>query len=280
MLIAVIYMLAFGVAYLSFVWIPIENLIARVIVADLMATVVIFIASTLFKNSSIYDPYWSVAPMIMILVFIDSLNTLNVFVVLAIWTWGLRLTLNWVYTFKSLHHQDWRYDHYKTQSGSWWPLVNFFGIHLMPTIVVITVMIPAFLAVQSGQEATPLTFVGFLIALVAVVIQYRADHQMHQHQKQQQRHTLKDGLWRLSRHPNYFAEILFWFAIFIMMMSVYPLWLAMLGPLINLTMFVIISIPLMEKRQKARKSDYASYQESTSMLIPWPPKQAQKTREA
>lgn len=85
----------------------------KVLAADIGATIAIYLLSLIFQNASLYDPYWSVQPMV-ILVALAAINHswgLNVILLLiVICFWGIRLTANWAYTFHGLAQQDWRYD--------------------------------------------------------------------------------------------------------------------------------------------------------------------------
>ncbi len=272
LLIGSIYAIAIALGVMLVVLLPLESLILRVAIADVVATAFVFAMSTLLKNSSIYDPYWSVAPMVMVLAFVRTFDLKTVLLLSAIFIWGIRLTLNWVYTFRSMERQDWRYDHFKNISGKAWPLVNFFGIHLMPTVVVFLAMLPAFLMLQSDANATGIIYLGLLMCLAATFIQTVSDMQMHRFKAEGGSGVLASGLWRYSRHPNYFGEILMWFGIYVMMLSVTAQFWAGIGALVNLAMFVFISIPLMENRQKGKHDAYADYCNVTSPLLFWPPK--------
>ncbi|MFW6285125.1 MAG: DUF1295 domain-containing protein [Bacillota bacterium] len=266
-----IYLSAFIVGVVVYRLLELDSMIARVIIADLAATVTIFLFSTAFKNSSVYDPYWSVAPMVIVPFFVETWNVASVLMVVVIGYWGIRLTLNWAVTFKGLAHEDWRYRYFKARFPRLWPLVNLFGIHLMPTVVVILVMLPALLYLQSSPYINLITLTGAFLSMLATTIQWHSDHTVHRFREHTPEYTCKVGLWKYSRHPNYFGEILMWFGVFLMLYGVRPsYYLSILGPLLNMAMFIAISIPLMEKRELKRKKDYEAYIENTNMLLPLP----------
>ena len=81
------------------------------LIADVAATIFVFIFSLVFKNASVYDPYWSVQPPVILvaLAILHGVNWFGVLLLLAIGFWATRLTANWAYTFGNLTHQDWRY---------------------------------------------------------------------------------------------------------------------------------------------------------------------------
>lgn len=81
------------------------------LIADVVATVVTFIFSVIFDNASVYDPYWSVQPPVILVAFAvgQELTLFGVLLLIVVNFWGIRLTANWAYTFANLNHQDWRY---------------------------------------------------------------------------------------------------------------------------------------------------------------------------
>ena len=256
-----------------------------ILIIDVVATIFVYIFSTIFKNSSIYDPYWSVMPIFMFILYalkVGNLGDSHVIIMLSLFIiWGIRLTINWAITFRDLSKQDWRYDMYKEKHPKLWPLINLFGIHLFPTIVVFIGMIPTFNFIEQLHiAATPTigTYFGVVICLAGIIFETIADVQMHQFKNVSSNHGLVNdkGLWKLCRHPNYFGEILFWVGICMMGISFYQDTgsdLLLFSPLVIFVMFAMISIPMMEKRQTENKAGYKEYVERTPMILPFGPKE-------
>lgn len=252
-----------------------------VLILDVIATIFVFIFSMAFSNSSIYDPYWSVMPIFMFVLYslkVGNINDPHIIIMLALFIiWGVRLTINWAVTFRDLSKQDWRYDMYKEKYPKFWPFVNLFGIHLFPTIVVFIGMIPAFNFIEQMhnlESPTIGTYFGILICIAGIIFETIADVQMHQFKSVSSNHGLVNdkGLWKLCRHPNYFGEILFWVGICIMGTSFYQdssSELLLFSPLVVFVMFAMISIPMMEKRQLENKAGYKEYSEITPMILPF-----------
>lgn len=271
-IIAFIYILAFIVGWITFVYTPGYGDIIRLFFADFAATVVIWLFGVYFKNSSVYDPYWSVAPIAIItpLVFYyEAFDVPTLLMLIAVWVWGVRLTLNWAYTFEDLTIQDWRYEKLKNETGKLWHFINFTGINLMPTVIVFLAMIPAFKLMTFHQDANLWTYAGFALSLFAAGLQYFSDKQAHRFRKENPGKVCTKGLWKYSRHPNYLGEILMWWGVYLILLSVAPQeWLTLVGALANTFLFVFISIPLMEKRQLENKQEYVVYKEKTGRLFP------------
>lgn len=282
LLIAILYMIAFATAFFTVRILPLESFLLKVLIADIVATMFIFAMTTLFDNSSIYDPYWSVAPLLILPFFINTLTPGTIVLLAIVYLWGTRLTLNWGYTFTGMKAQDWRYDHYRNRYPRLWPLVNLFGIQLMPTLIVFTALLPAILYLQTGGTLNALGVLGATLSVTAVIIQTVADIQMHRFRKNAPKGRVNDtGLWRYSRHPNYLGEIGFWFGLYIMQLSVAPAYyLSGIGFLLMVMLFTGISIPLMETRQLERKADYERYKAATSPLLLMRPSETKTTEAA
>jgi steroid 5-alpha reductase family enzyme len=86
--------------------------------------------------------------------------------------------------------------------------------------------------------------------------------------------TLRTGLWRYSRHPNYLGEILIWWSFYLFGLAADPDWAkwAIAAPISMTAMFLFVSIPLIEKRSLERRTGYQQIVDETSMLIPLPPR--------
>lgn len=189
---------------------------------------------------------------------------------IAVSLWGLRLTYNWFYTFKGLSHQDWRYTMLKEKSGKLYFFVNYFGIHMFPTLVVYLCILPAVLAIVNVVEFNFIAIIGFILCLIGVSLELFADISMQKHRKNGSGNLIRNGLWKYSRHPNYLGEITMWFGIMLLsIMVVKESPYLVMGAIINMLMFIFISIPMADKRQ-SQKEGYDLYKEETRMLLPVP----------
>lgn len=274
LLILMIYILAFIVGLIGCQWV--KDTIVRFFVFDLIATVVTFIFSVILHNSSVYDAYWSFTPMIMVIWLFVEYKAFSIFQVIflaAFLIWSIRLTINWISVFSDFSYEDWRYRKFRDEtSKALWPVVNFFGIHFMPTLFVFCGMLPVFEIVKSplGMKSLP----GICVIILGILLEFFADRQMHAFLKSRDNMSVcQDGLWRVSRHPNYLGEILIWVGVYFTMIP-YALekWYYAIGFILMILMFNIISIPLAEKRQLLRRPEYEEYREKTSRLLILPAK--------
>lgn len=255
--------------------------IVVVAAADLAATIVVFAFSVRFDNSSLYDPYWSVAPVPIALYWTlapaaDASGVRQAVVLLLVGAWAARLTYNWASQWQGFAHEDWRYADIRRQSGcAYWP-VSFAGIHLFPTIMVFAGCLSLFPALSAGRR--PFGWVD-VVAIVAtssaIVIEATADRQLRRFKDSGEAagRTLTTGLWAYSRHPNYFGENLFWWGLFLFGLAADPSYAwTIVGPLAITTMFLLVSIPMIDRRMLARRPDYAEVMRRLPALIPWSPR--------
>lgn len=255
-----------------------SHLYLRILYADIAATLIIFAGSVLYKNASVYDPYWSVAPIIiaiylMLFVALPETNSLRQFLVsFCILFWGFRLTYNWASQWRGMQHEDWRYRDLREKTGKSYWLVNLFGIHLFPTILVYLgclSLVPA-LAVSS-TEGNWLDVVAFVVAVSAVIIEATSDLQLRNFQSQnnEPEAIMRSGLWKHIRHPNYTGEMLFWWGIYLFALAANPdYWWMIIGPLAITALFFFISVPMMDKRMVNRRPAYRDHIKKTAGLIP------------
>lgn len=250
--------------------------------ADIAATVAIFVFSRLYKNSSFYDAYWSVIPPLIALYWTMAATAQGIdmarawLVVILVWLWGIRLTANWATFWPGLEHEDWRYAPIKTNAGKWNALADFSAIHLFPTVIVFAACLPIYAAV--AMDARPLNALDYLAAavtLIAILIELASDIQLHRfltHRKPDE--IMKTGLWALSRHPNYFGEWLFWAGLALFGLAAVPsawFWVVP-GAVAMLVMFLVASIPMIDKRSVERRPEYQAHMARVSGFVPWFPK--------
>ena len=258
-----------------------------VLAADVVATTVIFVFSLLWRNSSWYDAYWSVAPPAIAGWFLylaiasdaDASMLRQLLVTVVVWLWAVRLTANWAWGWTGMDHEDWRYVDLQEKAGVlWWPL-SFAGIHLFPTLCVFAGCIALYPALAlPARDANPLDALAFVVGVGATWLQLRADADLHRFRAERasRAEVLTTGIWAWCRHPNYLGEILFWVSLFLFGVAaaggVYP-W-SWLGPLVMIALFLIVSIPMIEKKLVADKPAYEAYRTTTSMILPRPPRSA------
>ena len=251
------------------------------LIADVLATIVVFGFSRAYGNSSFYDPFWSVIPPLLAIYWWaegepGGDRTRIILVVAVILVWAVRLTGNWVRGFPGLHHEDWRYPMLRDGAGRWEAAVDFLGIHLFPTLQVFAAMLAVYVAVVTGTRGLGwLDVVAVVVGLGAVLLEAVSDLQMQRFARSAQPGAVMDqGLWAWSRHPNYLGELGFWLSMALFGFAAGPghQWWVFLGLVAMVAMFEGASIPMMEKRSLERRPAYADVVARVPRLLPRPPR--------
>ena len=250
--------------------------------ADIAGTIAIFVFSKLYKNSSFYDAYWSVIPPLIALYWLLDTSASGVdmtrawLVVVLVWLWGIRLTANWATFWPGLAHEDWRYGPIKTNAGKWDVLADFSAIHLFPTMIVYVACLPIYAVV--AMDNRPINWLDYVAAsatAAAILLELVSDIQLHRFiSKRREGEIMRTGLWAYSRHPNYFGEWLFWAGLALFGISAIPAawWWVLPGAIAMLGMFLLASIPMIDKRSVERRPSYAKHMTQVSGFFPWFPK--------
>lgn len=276
LIVFIIYLIAFLATIVITNIFKFTNEWMMILFAHSLATLFIYISSISFNNSSMYDPFWSVAPIpiVIYLGFYSPESVLNNFykfiVVIPIIFWALRLTHNWTLVWHGLNEEDFRYIELKKGNILNKELINFFGIHYLPTLQVNVSLVPIYFIFTNNPENISWLIFGSFISFMAVVLQILSDKQMRDFKKDINNNNKVNnlGLWHYSRHPNYLGEVMFWFGLYFMALSIIeiPSWL-ILCPLSMLVLFVFISCPMMDERSLKRRPDYEEYMKQTSQLL-------------
>lgn len=247
----------------------------KLLIADIASTIIVFIFSILLKNASVYDPYWSVQPFVIVLaVMINYPINLPIILMFSVITlWAFRLTINWLYTFYNLNYEDWRYKLLKDKTKYFYPIINFIGIHMVPTLVVYLCTLPACYLIINNSSFNVFTILGFIISMLAILLEFFADMQMHRYKKNKKLNKvdsifIRDGLWKYSRHPNYLGEILMWYGIAFISLSSINDYLFFIGAICNTLLFICVSIPMAENKQ-SKKEGFSEYKNATRYLLPF-----------
>ena len=275
----IIYSVAFVAAIFSFQLFERLGLhdYLSILLADIIATVIVWASGVILKTASAYDPYWSLQTLAIYLCLLFKYQNWHVGTILllvVISLYSFRLTLNFVLGFHSLSYVDWRYKMLKQKTGKFYQVVNLLGICMFPTLVVYAAFLPA-MAYASITAFSMLDVIGLSIIVLGVLLELISDLQMKKFVKQRtdRSQVLDKGLWRYSRHPNYLGEISIWFGVALtLIISHFNYWFFIAGAVVNLLMFLFISIPMEEKHFKDYKPDYEQYKNDTSMLLILPKK--------
>ncbi len=234
-----------------------------------------FILAQIRKNNSLVDVGWGLGFVLVALV--------NWYFSIRIWfhdvtaivlsLWGLRLAIH-IGKRNIGKPEDWRYAQWRKDWGKWFILRSFFQIFLLQGALILVVASPVvWIISQVSMEYQTLFFLGIILWLIGWLCEVLADHQLAQFVKTKKPgEIMTTGIWKYSRHPNYFGDATLWWGISLMALSVNPQWWLLISPLImNYLLRYVSGVPFLEKKYADNKA-FQEYAKRTSIFIPWFPK--------
>ncbi len=200
--------------------------------------------------------------------------------------WGLRLSLHVVMR-NYKRGEDWRYAAWRKAWGAWVLPRSYVQIFLLQAVFLWLISLPIQYVFSHpnpyisaarwewlGLYAVPL---GILVWLFGFYFEFMSDWQLRRFRTTpgNKGKILYTGLWRYSRHPNYFGEATLWWGIYIMSLGVTPPgWWTIISPItITLLLRFVSGVPLLEKRFSANK-EYQAYAARTNAMFPGPPRRS------
>ena len=277
-----IYLIAIGIAIAATFIFNRQHPVLTAGIADIAATIIVFAASMVFNNSSVYDPYWSIAPVPIAIYWILNPMSVNTSIIrqIAVLTllviWAIRLTYNCFRRWRDIRHEDWRYADIRHKTGAlYWP-ISFFGFHLFPTIIVFIGCLSLYPVLSAGSNSFgTLDIIAILVTGTAIFIEARADYELKRFlsKPENKGEIIDSGIWAHSRHPNYFGEVLFWWGLYLFTLAAsIDFWWIIFGPIAITLLFVFISIPMMDRHILEKRTDYVKNMANIPALIPWFPR--------
>lgn len=242
---------------------------------------VLWIVQTRTRDATLVDIAWAANLALLALLYAvaidDAIPERRALVAGIACVWGLRLA---GYLFLHRAHgkpEDGRYAALRQRWGAR-ANRNFFWFFQAQAALDALLSIPFLLALaNSSPSLEALEWAGAAIALVGVVGEATADAQLARFKRAGARgKTCREGLWRYSRHPNYFFEVVVWIGFALVALAAPHGWIALFAPVLIFSLiWFVTGIPATEAQAvKTRGADYVDYQRTTSMFVPWFPRRA------
>lgn len=243
---------------------------------------VIFIIAQIIKNNSIVDLGWGFGFVLgswITLLTTDDPTLLSYIIVGFISLWGIRLSYritrrNWG------KPEDFRYANWRKEWGDKVVIIAFFRVFMIQAIINFVVGSAAYTTIKfnqfdfSGLEQV-VVYLGLLMAITGLFFEVVGDEQLRRHIKKGTRSLLKSGLWSVTRHPNYFGEMMIWTGLYVTGLVVLTInsliifyIVLVISPLIMSTVLIKISTPLLEKNMM-KYDGWDTYASQTPMIFPW-----------
>lgn len=229
------------------------------------------------KNNSIVDVGWGLGFSIIALTsfFYNAQHEIPQSIVTALTLiWGLRLSIH-IYLRNKGKGEDKRYAAMRESWGKWEPLYSFFQVFMLQGFLMLVVTYPVVLINTSiNIQLTPFCIAGFIMWLIGFFFEAVGDYQLTQFLKNPENkgRVMRYGLWQYTRHPNYFGELMMWWGIFLMAVTIPGGFMTIISPLTMTFLLLFVSgIPLLEKPFE-QNAEFQDYKKVTNALIPWFPK--------
>lgn len=202
-----------------------------------------------------------------------GVHFLVIFILIALW--ALRLSLQ-IGIRKIGKGEDYRYTKMRKDFGSHWKIVSYFKVFLFQGLLILLIESPLFITSLKSQTTLGLlSYIGIILWIWGFFWETVGDIQKYHFKKAGNKGIIQTGLWKYSRHPNYFGEITMWWSIFLIALEVPYGWLGIISPILITTLLIAFSgIPLLEKKYE-NDPEFKIYKRKTSALVPWFPKKGE-----
>jgi len=235
-----------------------------------------FLAAVYKKRNDIADIAWGIGYIAICtwLMFTYKPNTVTSLLYALVILWGSRLSLH-IY-FRNKHKsEDFRYLAWRKEWGRNFYWRSYLQVFVLQGFLLIVILSPVIHAsVAAPMNWNVFTWAGLICWITGFFFQAVADRQLAVFLKQEKipGTIMQTGLWKFSRHPNYFGEILMWWGIFIITVPLPGGLFFFISPVtITLLLVFVSGIPLLEKKYEGNAA-YADYKKRTSVLVPMPPR--------
>lgn len=234
-----------------------------------------FLLSLLLNRNDIADVAWGPGILVVALVgaWYAEFMGLSLLITILISIWALRLFVR--IGMRNLHKsQDKRYLELARSWGKWFLFRSYLQVFLLQGFLMVLVAYPALHVAYFGGVVSPLLYVGLVVWFIGFFFESVGDYQLDQFlgDAGNKGKIMRYGLWRFTRHPNYFGEVTQWWGIFLMVCLVPFGWWALISPLTITWLILFVSgIPMTEKPFEGNP-EFQEYKKKTSPFFPWIPK--------
>jgi len=237
----------------------------------------LWLLSLPIRNASIVDIFWGCGFVVIAwisLLMTDPATSRGWLIVALATVWGLRLSGHLARR-NIGEPEDHRYRAMRENQGRWFPLLSLLTVFLLQGVVMLVVSLPLQAAVRADRPLNVLDAFGAAIWLVGLIFESVGDWQLARFKSQPDNRgqVLDHGLWRYTRHPNYFGDFLVWWGLFLVAAAGGGWWTVVSPLVMSVLLMKVSGVALLEKDIHQRRPDYAEYVRRTSPFFPWPPRQ-------
>jgi len=236
-----------------------------------------FVLSLVKKRNDVADVAWGLGFVLLAWVsfFVgEAESSRGLLVGLLVSIWGIRLAWH-IHVRNKGRAEDYRYAEWRKAWGKWFYLRSYLQVYLLQGILLFLIVLPVLLINKSiSTGLNYLDFIGVAVWLGGFIFESVGDAQLARFIKDptNKGKLMQGGLWRYTRHPNYFGEVMMWWGIGIIALSVPNGLYGIIGPItITFLILKVSGISMLEKKM-VENPEFAEYKKRTSMFFPLPPK--------
>jgi steroid 5-alpha reductase family enzyme len=253
-----------------------KTIIIETILIVIYMTLWFFIAQAR-KRNDVADIAWGtgfIVTAITASILSESITPRGILTTVLITLWGIRLAAH-IYKRNRGKPEDPRYRKWKEDWGRHAVVRAFLQVFLFQGLLIVIISIPVTLIITSGENPFGIfDLLGVCIWLMGFIFEAVGDYQLVKYKRDPSRKgkIMNQGLWTYTRHPNYFGEVILWWGIYLMALSVPQGWATIIGPLtITFLILKVSGIPLLEEKYKDNP-EFQAYKRRTSAFFPLPPR--------
>lgn len=236
-----------------------------------------FVVSIRIKRNDVADVAWGLGFVVVawFSYFLSDQSPKALLVNMMVTIWGLRLSWH-IFLRNKGKSEDFRYHQWRMEWKHFY-LRSFLQVFMLQGLFLFITVLPViYINAQSAFRFHFLDGAGILIWLTGFYFESAGDYQLKQFKSKPENKgkIISTGLWRYTRHPNYFGEVVQWWGIFLMAVTLPGGWMTIAGPLtITYLVRYVSGVPMLE-RKYAGNPEFEAYKKRTSVFFPLPPKAA------
>lgn len=236
-----------------------------------------FIISIIKKRNDFADVAWGLGFVLLTWISFFISNNYNfrmLIVAILVSIWGIRLALH-IYKRNKNKKEDYRYQEWRKSWGKYFYIRSYIQVYILQGVLLFIICLPVLIINKnSNTNLSIIDFFGIIMWIIGFFFESVGDAQLAKFIKNTENNgkLMKTGLWKYTRHPNYFGEVTQWWGIWLIAINVTNGLIGIIGPItITILILKISGIPLLEKKM-SENPEFLEYKKQTSMFIPLPPK--------
>lgn len=237
-----------------------------------------FLLAVALKRNDLADIAWGLGFIFIALISIwyqGDINLMFAVVLVLVAIWGLRLAGH-IYLRNRHKKEDFRYLKWRQEWGKWFYIRSYLQVFMLQGAFLLIIALNIIIAATHGRDSLNfINVIGLAVWLVGFIFEAVSDWQLARFIKDpiNKDIVMTSGLWRYSRHPNYFGEVAQWWGIWLIVVGANWWWLGIVSPLLITFLILKVSgVPMLEKKYFGRL-DFENYKKTTNKFFPWLPKQ-------